>query len=417
MHLRSRILDTMPLNRSPTGAIAGVSGVANSLLFNTEGTPEAYAPPVTRPNTESQSTETTQPALCTPVVHPTNFEMSSRQLLELIPEYKENDTRTFINKCELIHSQLVTAQDRSLFYTMVSLKLPGAKLERYLMCESGNWENLRSVILQDNRHRNTLEHLQLQLTSFKQGSDDLSNFANKIRRALLDLNEAFLRELGGNQLPGAVTNLNERQVLRAFEDGLKDEKLRNIVIAKGCESVEKAIDYAISMSWRMKSVTPAIISCRKCGKTGHTIDRCYSGYNNNNRNNNDNNNKGGNYNYNTRGIRTNRLPDYNVSRYNGNQPPPRNNYHGGNNYNGNNNNNTRNPFNSNLANQKYCNYCKKPGHEVLDCILRPDYINNGNTNRPQQKRNINVATSRDAPGPSGNSQSREETQENPSRVQ
>lgn len=257
-----------------------------------------------------------------------NMSLIINQFIKIVPEFDGNscNLHKFLKCCDLIYKPLVAKDDKDTFLELVATKLNGSAYEIIKYNNFESWDELKSILKKQFEVNKSVEHLQIELVQANQKQNEsILEFANRIQQILSLLNDACIaREGTGSKT--VVKNLNSGTALRSFIDGLRNEKIQNIV--KSCrftllkEAIDKAIEEEISFSKNKFIKSNQTPQCQWCNKRGHVASKCFSLQN-----------------------RTNNSNDKNVSP-------------------------SSTVINNSIKVNKFCNYCKRRGHLIDTCFLR-----------------------------------------------
>lgn len=240
------------------------------------------------------------------------------KLTEFLPVYdgsSTSDVEIFLQKIQLIVPQIPNAEV-PFFLTLLKLKLSGAAAE-FMAGENCPDIITFTTLLRDRfqllrKPENYHAHLS-QMHQYPK--EKLSDYASRVMKILNKLNLALANETGV-QLSPQVLNMNHRQGIKTFIDGLSNHELRTSLRLRDFNTIADAITTASEIKTRIDNTR------------------------------------------NVRPIPNNSTP-HNFSKTNSQHA---NNYSSTNNSNPNNN---RTNYSQN--NNKNCNYCKRVGHVEQDC--------------------------------------------------
>lgn len=221
--------------------------------------------------------------------HFNTIKMSSSKFLDLIPEYDPRENAShFTRKAQLIFNLLTEETDKSLFATMICLKLKGPVLDKLTVNQQESWEDIKKVLLKSSAPSISLEVLQAKLARTTQlANETAASFGNRVTQLHTDLVAAHRQELTleEGEIPPSTLRILERQVTRTFEDGLRDPELRAIALVKESPTLSAAVSFISDREARVSSrngrhtYTPNIQNsprCFRCGLSGHLSTQCTS---------------------------------------------------------------------------------------------------------------------------------------------
>lgn len=239
-----------------------------------------------------------------------------------------NKLTSFITNCNNAF-QLASREQDDLLFKFILAQLEGkAEAACSLKCFS-NWQELKTflkITFGEVKHR---DHLLLDLQTCKmKPNEDISQFSLRIETCLTKLQTDITHSTQiKSELEGRIAN-TEDLALHTFLLGIPSH-ISTIVRCRNPRSLNEAVDLAIQEEKLQNYVRiskqgdhkPPTVNCNKCGKIGHPTHRCY----------------------------LNQRPIYNINR----KPLPPSSNH-------------VNYSHPNLI----CNYCKYPGHDILNCRKR-----------------------------------------------
>ena len=214
-------------------------------------------------------------------------ESAIMKLTEFLPYFDGNsDVEIFLQKIQLISPQ-IPAAELPFFLTLLKLKLNGTAAA-FMSGEDCPDIDTFSTLLRDRfQLLRKPETYQAQLTQMRQQPKErISDYAARVTKTCTHLNSAFIRETGVPLTP-EIQNMNNRQAIKTFIDGLSHPELRTTLRLKDFDTIAEAISLAIETRSRIGSRqehsqtqhqnpnanrTPII--CRHCQKLGHVEKDC-----------------------------------------------------------------------------------------------------------------------------------------------
>lgn len=241
-----------------------------------------------------------------------------------IPEYSgsEDELNHFLACCDLYYVTLTAPADQTRFVLSLVRKLKGRAFDFYNKAPRTSWPDLKVALKKYFSSSKSFEGHQMELANIKQNKLSVKEFGEKIEKILIEMNR-FGSEIVVNNVSGeAYFRLqNEKLAIKAFVNGI-NEPLKTILRARAFTSMQEAITAAIELEAEEllnkmynlsmnepKSQTQSqnqnqnnsfngmnnnrnnnnnnnnnsrSLTCFKCGKVGHTANRCYSRINSNN---------------------------------------------------------------------------------------------------------------------------------------
>lgn len=329
--------------------------------------------------------------------HPEN--LSINEMTGLIPSYDgKSAPDRFLNGAELVYNTISRDQIQ-FFLGLLRIKLSGRAYDACSRENFASWQLCKRAIRQACQSRQSSVEIKATLVSIRQGSESVREYGERLERVLADLNGTIRNEFHDPtpEVSRALALANERYVLTAFEDGLKEEELRVMMRVAGRSTLSDAISLASQHEARIKRSRPerprqifrdstysapgSDIKCFKCNQSGHIAPNCHKNSsvqaNRNSRptgvvcfkcnqpghiapNCTVTNDPRGNRNFVPR-------PPYNSS----NPNPP------------NSNRPNPNPAPDYYNDPNFCRYCKQSGHNIRNCHLRVNNNARWNTDNSQ----------------------------------
>lgn len=203
------------------------------------------------------------------------MELKPKDLISAIPLFdgSKKEIKNFINICNLYDSQL-KAEDKPLLLTIIKTKIIGEALTILQPLDTHKtWQELSKAISSKLVGTPSYDVAHQNLATSTQGKNEtIEQFANNIRKKLSTLNNAS-KSISENV--NDITILNKTHEILAkntFQENINDFKIRLIVIAAKCSSLEDAITLAIQREILSNSLN--IKHCSFCKTSGHTFDEC-----------------------------------------------------------------------------------------------------------------------------------------------
>lgn len=216
--------------------------------------------------------------------------MTSSRFLDLIPPFDpKGDIQVFVDKAQTIHDLLATTEDRTLFATMIYLKLSGPIVKNLSAVQRSTWEELKKVLLATRPRTQGWDSLQSKLSKMTQNSSETAKtFGERITSVYDDMILSYQSELTVEEttVPASTLRILERQATRVFEDGLRDPGLKALALGRETEpSLSGSISFISDREGRMgtrpirsreptRPLSSQGVVCHKCGVTGHYANVC-----------------------------------------------------------------------------------------------------------------------------------------------
>lgn len=218
-------------------------------------------------------------------------EMSATSLIPLLPELGPNDNVLhFIDRCEILLNILPQPQEKQMLTSFILVKLQGNAQKAVLGANANTWPAIKIALATLAKSSRLVEDIQAEMSARTQRPNETVKKYGEIMQALLaELNKAYVKELadGENEVSPSVIAIIERQAIRAFESGLRNEQLRMMVILSKGANLAESIACAVTFENRLPQGPvvshpvdrPVSASnrpvCENCNKTGHTKNNCY----------------------------------------------------------------------------------------------------------------------------------------------
>lgn len=251
-------------------------------------------------------------------------------LTKFIKTYDGDRSRLapFLTNCNNA-MQLARPEQQDILFKFILSQLEGKAEAVCSLKYFKDWPELKSFLKSTFGEVEHRDHLLLDLQTCKmKGNEDVSQFSLRLESCLTRLQTDITHStVKKSELEGRIAS-TEDLALHTFLLGLPTT-LSTIVRCRNPQTLNEAIDLAIQEEKLQNYVRisrhsdpKTIISCNKCGKTGHPTHKCF----------------------------LNQRPIYNIYR----KPLPP----------------SSNLVNSNNSNIIICNYCKNPGHDISNCRKR-----------------------------------------------
>lgn len=222
---------------------------------------------------------------------------------KLIPKFEGNsrDLHRFLSCAGDVYETVASDEDEQIFFGLIKSKLVGNAYDVYKYGNYNSWRELKAGLNAKFETRLSKFTLQTQLGQMRQKpGENVLDFVQRITTTFSLLNEATKADIKDEALVIALLKENEKQAVRAFEDGLMNGQLQ--MLAKVYEEKKLSsitsyiIDHASRLEQRNQMAQEAVRQqqqklrpitrpnieqpiCYKCGKTGHYAPRCPQGFN------------------------------------------------------------------------------------------------------------------------------------------
>lgn len=201
--------------------------------------------------------------------------LSYTDIITAIPIFEghQKDLDYFISTCST-YSEIVTAEQKPLFLSIVKTKLKGIALTKMQpFSELTTWASIKTRLEEKFKRPLNFETAQDEISSVRQGrNDSIEVYGNNIRFALHKLNKASETLTTDAEALTLLRTANEKLATRKFEQGLYNINLKLCVGAKDYKILDAAISYAMQKESLYKNESR--IRCNYCNILGHTENEC-----------------------------------------------------------------------------------------------------------------------------------------------
>ena len=206
--------------------------------------------------------------------------------LKMIPEFNgdKQNLHRFICCCDIVAQTCTTQANHATLLNVIKRKLSGSAYDIIKYKTFEDWASLKIILQSQYLEKRTIAQIQTELLSAVQLPNEGVQFANRVKRLNIDLNDASIASEG---LAAAVPiqNLNSKLALRASTEGLKPS-LKLLIKASRFDTLTAAVAAACeeeriqnfkkpipnqshSQNFRSKD-----IKCYTCGRNNHTAAQC-----------------------------------------------------------------------------------------------------------------------------------------------
>lgn len=206
---------------------------------------------------------------------------------KIIPEFSGDITETerFLACCDMYYGTLSEATKTSLM-SSIAIKLKGDAFTFYQADTDKTWAQFKELVGEKFSDKRKLINLQTALFSITQGMNNIKTFATELERILQKMNAVSKNvNTGQNTAITQFKAYNEKCVLRAFIEGLKDP-IGAIIKARDFTTLNAAIEKALEEEMvltkhnhinKTSEEIPDVeeIICFYCTKPGHKANVCF----------------------------------------------------------------------------------------------------------------------------------------------
>lgn len=198
---------------------------------------------------------------------------SFMQSLRKIPVFNGDtyqNLRDFIDITETLLSFCINAsEERELFQHMI-LNLRGEAKTLLKSLNNFDWQTIKNSLLKHFSYLANKNILSSQLENLHQEKNEsLNEYSERARKLLKEKNSIY------NDLTGQLSQDHDRTATRAFTNGIKDSKIRNILKIRGVDSLNTAIAAALEAEHdAITDIKRNEMFCRYCRLVGHLENEC-----------------------------------------------------------------------------------------------------------------------------------------------
>ncbi|XP_063975940.1 uncharacterized protein LOC135161895 [Diachasmimorpha longicaudata] len=306
---------------------------------------------------------------------PMSYELSF--LIKLIPETFDGDRykiRSFIKQVDGAF-ELASAQQKPALLLYVKSRITGKAREQIdIHCSLTTWEEISDLLLNLYHDKKTLDQLFEELNSIHQmRNENVSQYYQRIE----DLSSRILATIHTTEqdetlLPGSIAMVTKITLNRFIYH--THPQISQMLRYREFTTINRAFTAAVTEEKALRMQYNSYAKCRHCGRSNHTSDDCRL------------------KNRNSNSFTSREHKQIHFSQENSHQNTFKNQNQS---QNPNRFNNQRLNQNSNRSNsQKTCNYCKKSGHVIEECIKRfaaNVKKNRDNASQNRQQSSVNVS--------------------------
>lgn len=250
-------------------------------------TPDSISPDISL--SENNSAE---PSTSTSIVRPSHIEQSnimaltSTQLVDIIPKCtSEEDVEQFVAIVDKLFKQ-IKAEDMPIFLAIVTAKVQKKAYDAIKGITIDTWNSLKDALTKGLEQKIDRATATNRLMHIKQKKDEkLKDYTGRVKDALAVLNRATIREIAEEESRKCLLEQNDAIAKNTFESGIKDDKLKTIVVASKEKTFNDSHNCAVNQQQtnfpteESKTSTSKDslnkITCFYCQKPNHTANECF----------------------------------------------------------------------------------------------------------------------------------------------
>lgn len=206
---------------------------------------------------------------------------------EWIPTFSgdKGDLNRFIACCDDLFANAKDARDKSLFFNVLKTRISGPAYDIIDYGGATNWEQLRAGLLK--RYKISRSAAREELKRMRQGpKESVNDYSLRVTRTLGELNKATIAKIVDRNARQVFLKENEKDAIRAYEYGLRNERLQVLAQTRNEDELSNLIDYIMERSASLEEKDRNTkeeqngnnrfnITCTVCYKKGHTKETCY----------------------------------------------------------------------------------------------------------------------------------------------
>lgn len=284
-----------------------------------------------------------------------SLEIAEKMLIRF--DGNKNKLYEFIDNCDKAMS-LIKPELKAILFAIIETKLTDKARAITRNRNFLEWIDLKKFLLDAYSERRTEGQWQLELHSLRQlPADNVITFSNKVENCYIKLLNTLDSNLS-REAREACTTLLKNQALNVFIRGLNKD-ISILLKSRNPNTLEEAVALALAEEQEQLSnlEIQKQVFCNICKRNNHSTANC--------RYKNDQNKNIRHF----QNLQNNYCKNQNSSKFS-------NNYH----------NNGQHSNVRNESSQKFCRYCKKPGHLIENCRKR-EYNNSKARNPPDRSQN------------------------------
>lgn len=182
--------------------------------------------------------------------------------------YKE--LKIFITKADTLYHYCSNETEENEFYEQMMFQLGEEPRNLLIGMHQPTWDMIKQKLLKHYAHLSNKDLLTSQIENLRQEKDEsLSKYAERTRQLLKDRNSTY------SFLSDDLRKEHNRVARRAFTNGIKNQRIRNIMTIRSSSSLEDAISYALEAENDFLARIPnGELFCRFCREIGHRANDC-----------------------------------------------------------------------------------------------------------------------------------------------
>lgn len=202
--------------------------------------------------------------------------ISSTQMVDIIPRCTSaDDVEQFVSIVDKLNKQ-VKADDTALFLAIVSAKIQKKAFDAIKGITIDKWEDLKEALTKGLEQKIDRATATNRLMHIKQNTkESLKDYTTRVKDALAVLNRATIREISNEATCKCMLEQNDAIAKNTFESGIKDDKLKTIVVASKEKTFNDSHNCAVNQQQTNFPTDEKNITCFYCGKPNHTANECF----------------------------------------------------------------------------------------------------------------------------------------------
>lgn len=202
--------------------------------------------------------------------------ISSTQMVDIIPKCTSaEDVEQFVAIVDRLNKQLKN-EDTPLFLAIVSAKVQKKAFDAIKGITIEKWDDMKEALTKGLEQKIDRATATNRLMHIKQNTkESLKDYTARVKDALAVLNRATIREISNDATRKCMIEQNDAIAKNTFESGIKDDKLKTIVVASKEKTFNDSHNCAVNQQQTNFPTEDKNITCFYCGKPNHTANECF----------------------------------------------------------------------------------------------------------------------------------------------